>query len=86
MKQRTIPIALHLQEEVGRELEKLIKTGHLENQQTSSGRKHRFQEHRSSERKKPRMEEMLYGVVPNRSNRSQRQSSLDLFLELNQIM
>ena len=30
VKQRARPIPLHLQEDVGRELEKLIKTGHLE--------------------------------------------------------
>ena len=30
VKQKTRPIPLHLQEEVGRELEKLIKVGHLE--------------------------------------------------------
>ena len=30
VKQKARPIPLHLQEEVGRELEKLIKTGHLE--------------------------------------------------------
>ena len=30
MKQKARPIPLHLQEDVGRELEKLIKTGHLE--------------------------------------------------------
>ena len=30
MKQKGRPIPLHLQEEVGKELEKLIKTGHLE--------------------------------------------------------
>ena len=30
MKQKARPIPLHLQEDVGRELEKLIKAGHLE--------------------------------------------------------
>ena len=30
VKQKARPIPLHLQEDVGRELEKLIKTGHLE--------------------------------------------------------
>ena len=31
VKQNARPIPLHLQEDVGRELEKLIKSGHLEN-------------------------------------------------------
>ena len=30
MKQKARPILLHLQEDVGKELERLIKTGHLE--------------------------------------------------------